>query len=215
MEVIHEELEPFKISRSKIRKPFEEIHTNTTNIVCEFVVDEFMIEKMIDIYEILKNTKLGTTSRRSLSSTQFEKNAGVHNKCRVKSMIIGKRYDYYKREYCECAYDLKHGKELFNIIKELIDYICKKYNIKLDINTATINQDFRCSKHKDKNNKNKSITFSLGDFDGGRLEIFDSEDNYYKTYDTKFNPILFDGSKYSHQVEEFKGRRYSVVGYEI
>lgn len=206
-DVIH----PYEIniSRRKLKKSLEELTTNKKNNVVSFIIDDFMMDLMLEIYSILKITKIATTSKRQVESMQFT------DKVRVHSMIVGLRWNYYKREYEVPAYDKKNGDYLFTLIKKLCDYICNKYDLDLDCNTATINKNFRCSLHKDKSNIGNSLTFSLGSFDGGCLEIRNDDTSFVGSYDTKFNPIFFNGSKLAHEVTEFSGIRYSVVAYRI
>jgi hypothetical protein len=202
--------------RSRI-KNIEDLITNKNKQVLSFIVDDYMLNCMWNIYEYLKTIKIATTTKRSKETTMFEKNAGILNKCLVKSMVVGLKFNYYKNVYETPAFDKKNGDYLFKLIKKLCDYICNKYDLDLDCNTATINKNFRCSLHTDKKNIGNSLTFSLGDFQGGNLEIRndDNDSTFIGSYDTKFNPIYFDGSKLPHEVGEFEGDRYSVVCYKI
>lgn len=199
------------ISKRKFNKPIEDFFTNKKNNVISFVIDDFMMDLMWDIYYILKKTNIARTTKRQVASLEHLESKSVQ------SMIIGLRWNYYKRQYEIPAYDKKNGDYLFKLIKKLCDYICNKYDLTLDCNTATINKNFRCSLHQDNKNIGSSLTFSLGDFSGGFLDIRNNDEDctFMGRYDTKFNPIYFDGSKLPHEVTEFEGDRYSVVCYRI
>jgi hypothetical protein len=206
-----EEIDPYEISigKRKLKKSLEELTTKKNDLVMSFIIDDFMMDLMLEIYYILKETKIATTSKRQVDSMKFT------NKTRVHSMVIGLKWDYYKKQYEIPAYDKKNGNYLFTLIKKLCDYICDKYDLDLKCNTATINKNFRCSRHTDNNNIGSSLTFSLGDFKDGMLEIRNQDTSLIGVYDTKFNPIYFNGSILPHEVTEFEGDRYSVVCYSI
>ena len=199
------------ISKRRMTKPLEQIITNKKNDVMGFIIDDFMMDTMWDIYWILKQTRIARTTKRQVDTLDFCDSKSVQ------SMIVGLRWNYYKRQYETPAHDVKNGDALFKLIKKLCDYICNKYDLTLDCNTATINKNFRCSLHQDKSNIGNSLTFSLGDFKDGELDIRcnDEDSSFIGTYDTKFNPIYFNGSKLPHEVRAFEGTRYSVVCYRI
>ena len=130
------------ISKRRMTKPLEQIITNKKNDVMGFIIDDFMMDTMWDIYWILKQTRIARTTKRQVDTLDF---------CDSKSNI------------------------------------------------------------------GNSLTFSLGDFKDGELDIRCNDEHlsFIGTYDTKFNPIYFDGSKLPHEVRAFEGTRYSVVCYRI
>jgi len=54
---------------------------------------------------------------------------------------------------------------------------------------------------------------TLGDFTGGNLLIFDEDEKNPQSIKTKNRWITFNGGKYPHETEPFKGTRYSIVYY--
>ena len=72
-----------------------------------------------------------------------------------------------------------------------------------------MNKNFRCPEHFDPMNVGESVLISFGDYTGGLTGV-KKEDGIVK-YDSRTNPIKFDGSKYLHWVEPFEGNRYSLV----
>ena len=153
-----EDLGCINISKRKLNKTIEQLVTNKYNKVVSFVIDDFMMNIMWDIYFTLKKTKIARTTKRQVDSLQY-----YENKC-VQSMIIGKRWNCYKKQYEIPPYDKKHGDYLFKLIKKLCDYICTKYDLDLNCNTATINKNFQCSLHKDSNNIFKHKNYISNNF---------------------------------------------------
>jgi len=98
--------------------------------------------------------------------------------------------------------------------KEVIYNECKKLFPDFDFNAVQINKNFKCEPHFDSVNTGTSMTFSLGDFTGGRLFI-EEEDNKIVSYNTKESPIIFNGSLKKHWVDDFEGERYAVVLFSI
>ena len=71
--------------------------------------------------------------------------------------------------------------------------------------TIQVNHNLVCPKHKDKNNKSRSILVSFGEYTGGEIVI---EGKKYSAYHT---PIEFDGSKMEHWNEPIEGNKYSLI----
>ena len=72
-----------------------------------------------------------------------------------------------------------------------------------------MNKNFPCPPHRDSSNIGESILVTCGDYKGG-LTVVDFESKLRK-YDGKIGPVKFNGSKYLHWVEPFKGTRYALV----
>ena len=47
--------------------------------------------------------------------------------------------------------------------------------IKIPFNAVTLNQNYQCAPHRDKNNSGVSSIIAFGDFTGGSLQIHDGE----------------------------------------
>ena len=76
------------------------------------------------------------------------------------------------------------------------------------------NKNIKCAKHKDGNNVGNSLIIAFGDYTGGRLMIYDENDNIqYIDIRNKF--YEFDGSKIYHQTEEFTGDRFCLVFFRL
>lgn len=195
--------------------------------------DEKSIEMMKDLYADLLNSKI-TRSRRSLESMKNQPKKekqitkedliarGVKHTNQYKysnlimpeSMTIGTRWDYFKNEYVVSAHDKHNGTELFDKCKSLTTYLANINDISYNMNTATLNRNYKISKHLDRRNKNSSILIGFGDYEKGEITIYDKKDISYN-YDINMKPILFNGSDYYHEVIDFSGTRYSFVSYLI
>ena len=86
-----EDLGCINISKRKLNKTIEQLVTNKDNKVVSFVIDDFMMNLMWDIYFTLKKTKIARTTKRQVVALQYYENKSVQ------SMIIGKRWNYYKK----------------------------------------------------------------------------------------------------------------------
>jgi len=90
----------------------------------------------------------------------------------------------------------------------------KTYYPDFKYNSIIVNRDCEYAIHKDgRNRSNKTLSFSLGDYTGGRLIIYDDDKKEVERVDTNYRPYIFDGMNTWHSVEKFEGERYSVVAY--
>jgi hypothetical protein len=79
--------------------------------------------------------------------------------------------------------------------------------------SITVNQNYRCSPHRDKGNYDESFLVAFGSYTGGDLLIHEgdlsgSHDIYCKPFKTDFSKVL-------HSVDHFTGNRYSLVFYKL
>ena len=74
-----------------------------------------------------------------------------------------------------------------------------------------INKNFFTPAHKDSANQGNSIIVGLGAYTGGELAI--NKNGKVKLNDIRNKPLKFNGSKYTHWTEPFKGERWSLVFY--
>ena len=96
--------------------------------------------------------------------------------------------------------------ELKNIFKEFSNLYFRNF----EYLSVQMNKNFIIKPHFDSINAGDSILCSFGDYDGG-LTCVEREDGIVK-YDSRNNPVKFDGSKYKHWVEDINsGDRYSLV----
>lgn len=72
-----------------------------------------------------------------------------------------------------------------------------------------LNKNFKAPPHKDSKNVGESILVCCGDYKGGETNV--NYRTHIREYDAREKPIKFNGSKYEHWVDDFKGKRYSLV----
>lgn len=80
-----------------------------------------------------------------------------------------------------------------------------------EFNQIVINKNFEIMPHKDASNVGVSYIIGLGEYTGGEL-VVDYED-HKEYHDIRHKFYTFDGSKYLHWVEPFKGERFTLVFY--
>ena len=86
-----------------------------------------------------------------------------------------------------------------------------KHFISIPWNTITVNQNYQCGIHRDKNNSGDSVLVAFGNFSGGDLEIH--EGNLKGIHNIKHTLFQTDFSNTYHSVLPFQGDRYSLVFY--
>ena len=72
-----------------------------------------------------------------------------------------------------------------------------------------MNKNYKIGRHIDKANIGESVLVCCGDYTGG-LTCVEYEDGL-KKFDASKEPVMFDGGRYYHYVEDFSGDRYSLV----
>ena len=117
------------------------------------------------------------------------------------------------RKFCEenKMYEsvlLTERPELLEVFSEFRDI----YFTDFDFNSIQLNYNYALGKHRDRGNCGNSVLVACGDYTGG-LTVVEYE-NEIKKYNARLKPIIFDGCKYYHYVEEFVGDRYSLVFYK-
>ena len=158
---------------------------------------------------VIKLKKLSKTDNEikqlhsTMENTTIRLNDGRKNSGHGRTQVFG--YINNRRGF----HQAKNNFEYPELYKEL-KTIGKKID-PLAFNAIQVNDNYQCKKHIDKNNVGKSMLFSIGDYDGGDLVIYEDEDHPQK-YNIAYSPILFDGSEYYHEVLPIKhGHRYSFV----
>jgi predicted 2-oxoglutarate/Fe(II)-dependent dioxygenase YbiX len=108
--------------------------------------------------------------------------------------------------------ELKKYQKIFKITNE---WFLKTYPYYFDYTTIQYNKNNKCAKHKDSKNIGESIICGLGDYEGGRLIIYDymGKDKVYINIKNRF--FKFNGSQYAHETEPFTGNRITLVFFNI
>ena len=183
-------------------------------------IDENILNETL---ETLSNMKWKLTKNRPNASgtkclKQWGRNKGTNKYDKVGysvcSMNFGMVYRLFRNTgnihekldspYQEGANNAKYP-EVYDSLKKLIHHIDSSF----EYNSITINKNFKCRPHYDKNNKSPSMIIGLGDYEGGELVVEKCE------MDIKNNPVIFNGGSCLHWVNEFIGDRFTIVYYNI
>ncbi len=89
--------------------------------------------------------------------------------------------------------------------QELVDKFCPE---PFEVSMVQINCNWQSPKHKDGGNQDESWIIGLGDYEGGELII---DYDMPQEFDIKNKFLKFNGAKYFHYTNPWKGNRYSLV----
>lgn len=155
------------------------------------------MEKDKDIKKLLELLEATT-----IPITNSRKNSGVG-----RSQVFGIIHRRYHSGYKEGRNNVK-----FPEIYKLLLKVGRKY-CKIPFNAIQLNHNYEAKKHIDKNNEGNSCIFSIGNYKGGLLQIYEDGENSKPTnYDINYQPLIFNGANYYHKVTPIKsGNRYSFV----
>ena len=131
------------------------------------------------------------------------------------SVLYGYTYRGYlsktkDREWCPLFKQYKtvmlsEHPELMFVFRELRDLYFPEFMF----NSVQLNYNYKIPKHKDSPNTGDSVLVCCGDYTGGDTIVLDKDKKI--RYNARTNPVIFDGSKLFHYVEDFVGDRYSLV----
>ena len=78
----------------------------------------------------------------------------------------------------------------------------------------TLNHGVKAKKHIDSKNVGKSVIIGIGNFTGGEIGVWRSDNTkpVYKNLHDK--PIMFNGGLLPHETQPFEGNRYTMVFYK-
>jgi len=80
-------------------------------------------------------------------------------------------------------------------------------------NCITLNQNVKAKKHTDSLNVGDSVIVGIGNYEGGKLRVYDPSTDVFTAYDIKDKPLQFNGNTHAHETEEFTGVRWSLIFY--
>ena len=78
----------------------------------------------------------------------------------------------------------------------------------------TLNHGVEAKKHKDSKNCGDSVIIGIGDYTGGNLRIWETDDCEGEDYDLHNMPRIFNGALHYHQTMPFEGERYTMIFYK-
>ena len=139
----------------------------------------------------VRQTKLGGYRGGNMRELQYSTNVGYVRLMYVKGRPIVKGVSMKK-----------NNDEIYNE--------CKRLFPDFNFDGVMINRNFKCPRHKDKNNSNDSLIIGLGDYENGELVV----ENV--SHDIRYKPLIFNGSKNEHYVNDWtNGDRFSVVLFKL
>ena len=114
--------------------------------------------------------------------------------------------------------------DVYKVLCAYLQSMLGRVGVAFDFTSINVNFGYAAKIHRDSNNIGPSMIKALGDFDGGRLRIWDDDGSKcleelrktsgFTAYDLSAGPegglLLFDG-RCAHEVEEFSGERYTLV----
>ena len=182
------------------------------------------LDKIYNVtYEILKTFKIKTTPNRVNASglkrlTQWGRKKGTNQYDRVgKSVqscnfgLVKKRFNNNGNSKYKFDQPIQEGNnnskfpKIYEQLKKLITEIDPNF----DYDCITLNHNFLCHPHYDKQNKSPSIIVGLGEYEGGELVIENCE------FDIRHKPLIFHGGTCKHWTNNYEGDRYSVIYFKI
>jgi len=137
--------------------------------------DSNLIKKILELVS-------RTTIKHCSNKTGRAKTFGPH-----RSITLGMIKARVQKTY-GLSYQSKKHPELYEAIKSLGEQI-----VPFEFNAIHVNHNVVCPKHLDPNNSGKSVLVSIGDYEGCELEIEGKG-----IFNTKYKPLVFDGSKLPH-----------------
>jgi hypothetical protein len=80
-------------------------------------------------------------------------------------------------------------------------------------NAITLNHNVLAKKHVDNLNFGDSVIIGIGNYEGGFLNVYDSDGIAYNSYNIQDAPLMFNGSILPHETQPFTGERYTIIYY--
>lgn len=152
------------------------------------------LEDVKELWDELKQTNLRVNHSRKNSGSGRTQVFG----------LINRRYRGPGPAANNSKYPILYEKlcRFWNILGEKM----KAHGFEMNYDGIQLNHNYESLKHVDKNNVGESVIVSFGDYEGGELIVEGT------TYDTRLQPVLFNGSKHYHWNNPMlRGDKYSLV----
>ena len=134
------------------------------------------------------------------------------------SMLFGTTWRSYLSPTKNREFDTDTGKWKTKVyaenpyLKDVFKEFADLYFPSFKWSQIQLNKNFKCPKHIDSKNIGESVLCCFGDYEGG--ETFIEKENETIIVDARNEPVIFNGALYYHGVNEYKGKRYSLVFFE-
>ncbi len=174
--------------------------------MADLFTGDYLSDLSILLEEIKDIRYIGSTDRRKI---------GKINK-KSFSVLYGLTYkkppNIYKKKDADSNYYHSVCRTEYPHLLEFFIQFSRQHFPGLLWDSVQINMNFKCLKHRDKKNNGRSALVTLGDFEGGKT-LIEIKDTILKLDGRDF-PIIFNGNKYYHWVEDYTGVRYSLVFFQ-
>jgi hypothetical protein len=77
----------------------------------------------------------------------------------------------------------------------------------------TLNHGVQAKKHRDTSNVGRSIIVGIGNYTGGDLRVWGTDDAAFEDMDLHDRPTMFNGAVRTHETQPFEGERYTIIYY--
>jgi hypothetical protein len=135
----------------------------------------------------------------------------IGNQCDSSIFGVTKKMFCKKKDAFRLCQSNKKYPEIYQAILELGTLILPE---DFEYNQICLNKNFKCNPHVDGNNLGESYIVAFGDYSGGDLQLYDSNDRIINI-NIKYQLFKFNGSKIKHGTQDFTGNRYSLVFYNF
>ena len=112
--------------------------------------------------------------------------------------------------YCNSRHCLKRP----DVYKKIFDFGKHVCPAGMDVTSVTLNLGVKAKKHIDSFNVGDSVIVGIGNYTNGKLRVY-SSDSDYVAHDILNKPLMFNGSVFPHETEDFEGERYTIIYYSM
>lgn len=173
-------------------------------IVTRFEEEDICKSKQ-DIYNMLTKITIPVNKHRRLIQREG------HG--RARSAIFGEIYTWGQSEYAEFDKKQRYETSTLSLRYPLHSKILMEFGKIMSgkkFRSVCVNDSYQMAKHVDSNNVGHSYIIGLGNYTGGELRVYESDDTY-TDHDIR-NGLFFNGSEKYHEVLPFfNDKRYSLV----
>jgi hypothetical protein len=172
----------------------------------EYEKDKKILLDLLSKIVIPKITKNRVDALGNITTPEREKIIGAIGRTCNFGLVRSRRIGYTKSRPSQ-----KYP-EIYNAIFKFGNHVCPPG---MDITSITLNHGVKAKKHVDSFNVGDSVIVGIGDYDGGKLRVYDAgiDSETYTAYDIRDKPLMFNGAKYAHETEDFTGNRYTIIYY--
>lgn len=122
---------------------------------------------------------------------------------RIRSITFGQVYQPFHEQTPQPSVFNSKMPRIWELLQELGKLLPIPWN------AVQLNHNVVCGPHIDKNNQGNSVIISFGNYTGNDLVING------QIFNTKRNPLLFDGKNVHYNTPQVSGNKYSLVYFTV